>query len=203
MVMTYLLLFQICSMGHRKVMTQPTLIGFMKRARIEENLHNSIVCSNDESAIGGENSNANGNLDLNLLAQEDSFQEQSSPTGEESSQLQPSPIGEKSSEPQAMCNQVIHEQSHMPMLDILAVGDGEKSLTAKEHGFRDQWKLQFPWIRPIMVNGLTRVKCIYCERFQVKGPLGKGKAIEICNEEHSMTTTSPPAIAMHEQDGSL
>ena len=73
MVMTYLLLFQICSMGRRKVMTQPTLTGFMKRARVEENSHNSIVCNNDESAIGGENSNADGNLDLNLLAQEDSF----------------------------------------------------------------------------------------------------------------------------------
>ena len=72
-----------------------------------------------------------------------------------------------------MCNQVIHEQSHMPMLDILAVGDGEKSLTTKERRFRDQWKLQFPWICPITVNGLMRVKCIYCERFQVKGPFGK------------------------------
>ena len=63
-------------------MTQSTLIGFMKRARIEDNSHNSIDYSNDEFAIGGENSNADGNLDLNLLAQEDSFQEQLSPTRE-------------------------------------------------------------------------------------------------------------------------
>ena len=63
----------------------------------------------------------------------------------------------------------------MPMLDLLAIGDGEKSLTTKERGFRDQWKLQFLWICPITVNGLTHVKCIYCERFQVKGPLGKGE----------------------------
>ena len=72
-------------MGRKKLMMQPTLIGFMKRARVEENLHNSIVCSNNVSAIGGENSNTDGNLDLNLLAQEDSFQEQSSPTRKESS----------------------------------------------------------------------------------------------------------------------
>ena len=76
MLMNYLLLFQICSMGRRKVMTQPTLTGFMKRARVDENSHNSIVCSNDESTIGSENSNAQGNLDLNLFTQEDSFQEQ-------------------------------------------------------------------------------------------------------------------------------
>ena len=107
----------------------------MKRARVEENSHNSIVNNNDESTIGGENSNADGNLDLNLLAQEDSFQEQPSPTRKESSQPQPSPIGEESSQPQTMCNQVIYEQSHMPMLDLLAVGDGDKSLTAKERGF--------------------------------------------------------------------
>ena len=171
MLMNYLLLFQVCSMGRRKVMTQPTFTGFMKRARVEENSHNSIVCSNDEFAIGGENSNADGNLDLNLLAQEDSFHEQ--PTREESSQPQPSPTREESSQPQAMCDQVIYDQSHMPMLDLLAVGNGEKSLTVKERGFRDQWKLQFLWIRPITVNGLTRVKC--CERFQVKGFLGKGE----------------------------
>ena len=175
MLMNYLLLFQVCNMGRRKVMMQPTLTGFMKRARVEENSYNSIVCSNDEPAIGGENSNANGNLDLNLLAQEDSFHEQPSPTKEESSQPQPSPTGEESSQLQAMCDQVIYEQPHMPMLDLLAVGDGKKSLTAKERGFRDQWKLQFLWIRPITVNGLTHVKCIYCERFQVKGPLGKGE----------------------------
>jgi hypothetical protein len=67
-----------------------------------------------------------------------------------------------------------HEQLHVPMLDRLASGgDEEKSLTTKEHGFRDQWKLQFPWIHPITMNGFTRVKCIYCERFEVKGPLGK------------------------------
>ena len=133
MLINYLLLFQICSMRYRKVITQPTLTGFMKRARVEENSHNPIVCSNDESAIAGENSNADGNLDLNLLAQEDSFHEK--PTREESSQLQPSPIGEESSQPQAMCDQVIYELSHMPMLDLLAVGDGEKSLTVKESGF--------------------------------------------------------------------
>ena len=63
----------------------------------------------------------------------------------------------------------------MPMLDLLAIGDGKKSLTAKEHGFQKQWKLQFSWIRPIIINGLTHVKCIYCERFWVKGPLRKGK----------------------------
>ena len=80
-------------------MTQPKLTGFMKRTRIEENLHNSIVYNNDESAIRGENSNANGNLDLNLLAQEDSFHKQSSPLREESSQPQPSPTGEESSQP--------------------------------------------------------------------------------------------------------
>ena len=73
MLMNYLFLFQVCSMGRRKIMTQPTLTGFMKKARIEENSYNSIVCSNDKSAIGGENSNADGNLDLNLLAQEDAF----------------------------------------------------------------------------------------------------------------------------------
>ena len=136
MLMNYLLLFQVCSMGRRKVMTQPTLIGFIKRARVEENSHNSIVYSNDEPTIGGGNSTSNvdGNLDLNLLAQEDSFQKQPSPTREESSQPQPSSIGEESSQPQAMCDQIIYEQSHMPMLD-LAVGDGEKSLTAKERGF--------------------------------------------------------------------
>ena len=62
------------------------------------------------------------------------------------------------------------------MLDRLASGgDEEKSLTSKERGFWNQWKLQFPWIRPIIMNGLTCVKCIYCERFQVKGPLGKGE----------------------------
>ena len=105
----------------------------MKRAKVEENSHNSIICSNDESAIGSENSNADGNLDLNLLAQEDSIHEQ--PTKEESCQPQPSPTREDSSQHQAMCDQVIFEQSHMLMLDLLVVGDGEKSLTVKERGF--------------------------------------------------------------------
>ena len=91
MLMNYLFLFQVCSMRRKKLMMQPTLTRFMKRARIEENLHNSIICSNDESTIGVENSNADGNLDLNLLAQEDSFKKQPSPTREESSQPQPSP----------------------------------------------------------------------------------------------------------------
>jgi hypothetical protein len=87
--------------------------------------------------------------------------------GEGSSQLQPSWSNHAIEE---------HKQLHMPMLDRLASdGDEEKSLTAKECGFRDQWKLQFLWICPITMNGLTHVKYIYYERLQVKSPPGKGE----------------------------
>ena len=72
-------------MERRKLMMQSTLTGFMKRARVEENSHNSIVCRNNDSTVGGENSNVDGSLDLNLFAQEDSFEYQLSSIGDESS----------------------------------------------------------------------------------------------------------------------
>ena len=55
----------------------------------------------------------------------------------------------------------------MSLLDHLASGGNKReSLTAKEHGFREQR------------NGLTRVKCVYCERFQVKGPFKYGEGLQ-------------------------
>ena len=195
-------------MGRRKVMMQSTLAGFMKRPRIEEisqpivdishepvvEIHHEVVGGISHESVGGishepvgSNNSLHGNLDLNVLIEEDSYEHQPSilnepelPFLEEgSSDPQPIFLGEGSNQLQPSWSDHIteeHEQLHMPMLDRLASGGGEeKSLTTKERGFRDQWKLQFPWIRPITVNGLTRVKCIYCERFQVKGPLRNGE----------------------------
>jgi hypothetical protein len=127
------------------------------------------------------------NLDLNVLIEENFYEHQPSYFNEPeplfleewSSDPQPTFLGERSSQLQPLLsNHVIeeHGQLHMPMLDRLASGgDKEKSLIAKECGFQDQWKLQFPWIRLITMNGLILVKCIYCGRFQVKGHLGKGE----------------------------
>ena len=164
-------------MGRRKVMMQPTLAWFMKRPRVDDNSHEPVVEIHDvpveeisHEPIVPSNS-FQGNLDLNVLIEEDFYEPEPSFLDEESSDPHPTFLGEES-------NHVIeeNEQLYMSMLDRLAnCGDEENDLTTKEHGFREQWKLQFPWIRPITMNGLTRVKCIYCERFQVKGPLGKGK----------------------------
>lgn len=181
-------------------MMQPTLAGFMKRPRIEE-ISQPIVDTSHEPVVEiphapvgeishepvGPSNPLHDNLDLNVVIDEDSYEHQPSflnepepPFLEEGSHdPQPTFLGEGSSQLQpSWSNHVTeeHEHLHMPMLDRLASGGDEgKSLTTKERGFRDQWKLQFPWVRPITVNGLTRVKCIYCERFQVKGPLGKGE----------------------------
>ena len=60
-------------MGHRKLMMQPTLIGFMKRPRLEEISYKSVVCRNGEFAARSNNS-LDGNLDLNLDVEEDFFE---------------------------------------------------------------------------------------------------------------------------------
>ena len=78
-------------------------------------------------------------------------------------------------------NQIIekHEQLYMSMLDHLASGGNKReSLTSKERGFREQR------------NGLTRVKCVYCERFQVKGPFGYGEVYKTCKNELLLSTTN-------------
>ena len=111
-------------------------------------------------------------MDLNLIAKKDSFEHQ------------PPPLEEDSSQPQPPYDHVTHKQSHMSMLDLLAIEDGEISLLAKERGIREKWKLQFPWIHLIMVNSFSHLKCIYCERFHVKGPLRNARIYEIYNKEH-------------------
>ena len=168
---------EICSMGRKKVMMQPPLAGFMKRPRVEDNSHEPVVEILDvpvkeisHEPVVSCNS-FQGKVDLNVLIEEDFYETEPSFLDEESRDPQPIFLGEG-------FNHVTeeHEQLHMSMLDRLASGgDEENDLITKERGFREQWKLQFLWIRPITMNGLTHVKCIYYERFQLKSHLGKGE----------------------------
>ena len=76
--------------------------------------------------VGESNNSLNGNLDLNLAIEKDFFEQQ------------PPSLEKDSSQPQPPCDHVTHKQFHMLMMDLLAIEDGEKSLTAKEHGFEEQ-----------------------------------------------------------------
>ena len=122
--MNFLFVYEFHSVGRRKFILQPTqLTRFIKRPRVEEISHKSIVCNNDESAIGGNTTIVDGNLDLNLAIEKGSFEHQLSYIGEDSFQIE------------SKSNHIIHKQSHMPMLNLLAIKDGDKSLTTKECGF--------------------------------------------------------------------
>ena len=65
-------------------MMQSTLIELMKRPRLEEISHKSVVYSNGKIAAWNNNS-FDGNLDLNLAAEDDSFEHQPSSLEEDSS----------------------------------------------------------------------------------------------------------------------
>ena len=92
--------------------------------------HESVLYSNgesagesaNESAIVCNNSIVRSHLDLNVVIKEDSFAYQSPSIEKDTFQSQP-------------CDYIVQEQSHMHILNLLAIGDGEKTLTLEEHGF--------------------------------------------------------------------
>lgn len=60
------------------------------------------------------------------------------------------------------------EQSHIHALDLEIGSTSASSL--KERSLREQWKLEFPWVTPIDVDGIIRLKCRYCKRLGLNSP---------------------------------
>ena len=63
--------------------------------------------------------------------------------------------------------QVANSQGSTPSLDLEVTS--QNSLRKKDRSFRDQWKLEFPWVKQIGVEGAIRLKCTYCEKFKASG----------------------------------
>jgi hypothetical protein len=128
-------------------LNQPTLAGFLKKSRPQE-VAFDLNFNVQENERQGENSNIDEGI-VSIVGSEHRCED--SDANENQNQ----------------------EQSHIDALDLEVGSFGASSL--KKRSFREQWKLEFPWVRPIGVDGITRLKCMYCERFGVNSPWGIGK----------------------------
>ena len=79
-------------------------------------------------------------MDINLVVEDDSYEHQP-PSMEGNSFEHHVPFMNGDSSWPQPCDHITHKQSHMHMLDHLSISDEDKTLTSKEHGFKDQWKL--------------------------------------------------------------
>ncbi|KAH7278993.1 hypothetical protein KP509_38G068600 [Ceratopteris richardii] len=75
----------------------------------------------------------------------------------------------------------------MPVNDSNRESESASQGSSSKCKFREVWKEKFPWLRHILVEGNSIMKCEYCERYALRGPFGTGSGC--VNIQHDSLVT--------------